>query len=662
MADTIATAYVQIEPTFQGVAGKLKAGLGDESENAGKSAGGKFGSGFASVIGTTAKVAAGAVAAGATVAAGIVKSATESYSEYEQLVGGVETLFGDSAQQVIGNAENAFKTAGKSMNDYMETSIQSAASLINSLDGDQAKAAQLMDMSITDMADNVNKMGTSMEGVQNAYRGFSRGNFTMLDNLALGFSGTKEGMQELLKEAQKVSGVKYDISSYADIVEAIHVVQNEMGITGTTSREAAETIQGSLSAMQSSWDNLLTGMGDKDADMGALIDNLVSSAETFIGNVIPIAEQALQGVSTLVANLAPVLAEKIPGLLQSVAPMLLTSGVQMISTLGQGLLQAIPALMPTITDLVIQMSNMLIEMLPQLIEVGLQVIVNLALGIAQALPELVPTIIDVILSITLYLLENIDILIDAAGQLIIGLAVGLVNAIPVLIEKVPLILQALANAFVTFGQKLIEVGKQLVEIIKGAIDTYWPTITVEAQQLMDMLKQKILDKVKSFVEIGKNIVEGIKQGISNAWSSLTSWFSDKLQSLVNSVTSFFEIGSPSKLMADEVGRWIPAGIAEGIQEGMGALDNTVKSMTEDIMTASIDPSYASTYTSNMVSENGNDLTVLIQLLRQYLPAIAENDNVNITLDGDAGRLFRLMQRESMKNTQIVGVNSVLSAI
>lgn len=652
MADTIATAYVQIEPTFNGVAGKLKKELGDETEKQGKEAGGKFGSGFASVIGTAGKVMAGAVAAGATVATGIVKSATESYSEYEQLVGGVETLFGDSANQVLGNAEQAFKTAGLSMNDYMETSIQSAASLINSLGGDQAEAARLMDMSITDMADNVNKMGTSMEGVQNAYRGFSRGNFTMLDNLALGFAGTKEGMQELLDKAQDISGVKYDISSYADIVQAIHVVQDEMGITGTTSREASETIQGSLSAMESAWDNLLTGLGDKDADLSKMIDNLVGSAETFLQNMMPVAEQALTGISTLVANLAPVLAEKIPGLLQSVLPMLLTSGVQIIETLGQGILQAIPALMPTITDLIIQLANMLIELLPQLIEIGFQVILSLALGIAEALPELVPTIIDVILSISLYLLENIDILIDAAGQLIIGLAVGLVNAIPILIEKVPLILDALAQAFITAGIKLLEVGKELINIIKKAIDTYGPILSAKAQQLMADIKAKMMEKVKAFIDIGKNIVEGIKKGISNAWESFTKWVLSLLDGMVDNITKFFKIGSPSKLMADKVGQWIPAGVAEGIQNGMGVLDDTIANMNSEMLETAINPTVMSTYMPS-TTEQSDPLTELMGLLRTYLPQIADTDT-NVVLEGDADRLFRAVQTKARQYKQTTG--------
>ena len=224
MAETLGTAYIQIEPSAKGIEGKIRQELGSAGESGGKS----FNTGFGSVVSGLTKVTTAAVAAGATAVGGLVTKAVKGFGDYEQLVEGVETLFGDSAQTVIDNAEKAFTTAGMSMNDYMETSIQSAAAMINSLDGDTAKASELMNISITDMADNVNKMGTNMEAVQNAYKGFSRGNFTMLDNLALGFAGTKEGMQELLDQAEKISGVKYDISSYSDIVQAIHVVQKEM--------------------------------------------------------------------------------------------------------------------------------------------------------------------------------------------------------------------------------------------------------------------------------------------------------------------------------------------------------------------------------------------------------------------------------------------------
>lgn len=218
------------------------------------------------------------------------KAALEGYANFEQLSGGIDTLFASASDAVMKNAEQAFKTAGMSANEYMETAIGFSAALINSVGGDTERAAGLADRAITDMSDNANKMGTTLESLQNAYRGFSRGNFTMLDNLALGFSGTKEGMQELLDKAEELSGVEFDISSYADIVEAIHVVQEEMGITGTTAAEAAGTISGSVQTMKAAWDNWLAGLGNADADMSGLTDNLVSSIETVWNNIKPTLE------------------------------------------------------------------------------------------------------------------------------------------------------------------------------------------------------------------------------------------------------------------------------------------------------------------------------------------------------------------------------------
>ena len=270
-----------------------------------------------------------------------LKQAIEAYADYEQLVGGVETLFKESADTVQQYAANAYQTAGLSANEYMTTVTSFSASLLQSLGGDTAEAARMADMAITDMADNANKMGTDMEAVQNAYRGFSRGNFTMLDNLALGFAGTKEGMQELLDSAQQISGVEYDISSYSDIVEAIHVVQTEMGITGTTAEEASSTLQGSLSQMQAAWENLTTGLADPNADIGALIGNMVDSAKTFLANLIPIIAQTLEGIAQGVAELAPVLADELPGLFESTLPVLIESGMTAIKALAEGIIKAI---------------------------------------------------------------------------------------------------------------------------------------------------------------------------------------------------------------------------------------------------------------------------------------------------------------------------------
>lgn len=301
-----------------------------------------------SALGTFAKVGTAAIGAASAGIAAMTKQAVDAYADYEQLVGGVETLFGDSAEKVVKDAEEAFKTAGMSMNDYMETSIQSAAALINSLEGDQAKAAELMNMSIVDMSDNVNKMGTTMEAVQNAYRGFSRGNFTMLDNLALGFAGTKEGMQQLLDKAREFSGVEYNIESYSDIVQAIHVVQTEMGITGTTAKEASETISGSINAMKAAWDNMKVALISEDGDMEDSINALFESALTVYDNIEPKIEQAVGGIANFVQKAAPLIADKLPPIIENILPSLLQTGTVLVTSIGKGVAKALPSLMNSV--------------------------------------------------------------------------------------------------------------------------------------------------------------------------------------------------------------------------------------------------------------------------------------------------------------------------
>lgn len=689
----IATAYVQIEPTFKGVQDKIKKELdsGNAGEESGRSIGSKFASGFASVVGTAGKVVAGAVATGSAAVGKVVSDSAAQFAEYEQLVGGVETLFGSSydsidefveatgigaeeagaaweqyqnrQQTVLDNAANAYQTAGMSANEYMNTVNGFAAALNNSLGEYAWQSANYADMAVGDMADNANKMGTSMEAVQNAYAGFSKGNFTMLDNLKLGYGGTKTEMERLMRDAEQMEGLiegSLSVDNFADVVDAIHIVQENMGITGTTAREAATTIQGSLAQLQASWTNVLTGMGDKDADLSALIGTLVDNAQTFIGNMLPVIEQALTGVSTMIAELAPVIASELPALLQSALPMLLTSGVQVVETLAQGILDSIPLLMPQITELIVQLGTMLIEMLPQLIQVGAEVILSLAMGIAQALPELIPTIVDVILTITEYLVDNIDLLIDAALQLMIGLAVGLIQALPVLIQKVPEIIVKLVSALIREGAKLLEAAKALINKLKEGISQYAPLVIQAGKKLMEDFKAKLLEFVKKFVDIGKNIVEGIKEGISSAWSSLTNWFKEKLSGLVDGVKDFFKIGSPSKLFADEVGRWIPVGIAQGINDGMGALDKAVQGMTAEVTQKGISTTVRGVMDYGSYDMSDGSTGAILALLAQYLPIIARGNN--ITLEGDAARLFRLIQREAMRNTQLVGDDAVLSGI
>ena len=314
-------------------------------------------SGVGKGLATVAKVGAAAVTAAATGVAALTKMGVEGYAQYEQLVGGVETLFKESQNIVMGYAENAYKTAGMSANQYMETVTSFSASLIQSLDGDTAKAAQVGNMAITDMSDNANKMGTSIEMIQNAYQGFAKQNYTMLDNLKLGYGGTKEEMQRLIDDANKVKKANGEmanlsIDSFADVTEAIHIMQTEMGITGTTAREAATTIEGSLAMMKGAWQNLVVGMADENANMEVLINNFVDSTATAAENLLPRISQTLAGIGDLITGLAPVIGQALPMLVESVLPSLLSAGVSLATSIVQGVISALPALYTALVDAV----------------------------------------------------------------------------------------------------------------------------------------------------------------------------------------------------------------------------------------------------------------------------------------------------------------------
>ena len=295
-------------------------------------------SGIGKISGTIFKGIATGIAVATTAVAGFVTASTKAYAEYEQLVGGVDTLFKNSSQQVQEYANNAYKTAGLSANQYMETVTSFSASLLQSLGGDTEKSAQYADQAIIDMSDNANKMGTSMESIQNAYQGFAKQNYTMLDNLKLGYGGTKTEMERLIADANRVkeaNGEMADLSieSFADVTEAIHIIQTEMGITGTTAREAETTITGSLNMVKASWENLLVGLANKNANVGELINQLVQSVSTFAGNLLPVIEQALLGIGTLIEELLPIIIERIPNVINNVLPKIVESGVNILNSL-----------------------------------------------------------------------------------------------------------------------------------------------------------------------------------------------------------------------------------------------------------------------------------------------------------------------------------------
>lgn len=493
------------------------------------------------------------------------KSAIESYAEYEQLVGGVETLFKNSSNVVQNYANNAYKTAGLSANEYMSTVTSFSASLLQSLNGDTAKSAEIADMAITDMADNANKMGTSMEMIQSAYQGFAKQNYTMLDNLKLGYGGTKSEMERLLTDATAISGVKYDISNLNDVYQAIHVIQGELRITGTTAKEASSTISGSVSAVKSAWQNLLTGVADDNANFENLINNFVESIMTFADNIVPRIEIVMDGIVDLIVGMADTL-----------LPQVLEIAVNLVENLVTGISSNIGSLMTTINKMITTVLNALISMLPQVLQTGIQVIVSLITGISQSLPTLIPQIVSAVILMVETLIDNLDLIIDAGIQLIIGLADGLILALPLLIDKIPIIIEKLLNVIIENLPKILEMGITLiVKLAEGLIKAI-PQLISKIPQIINSLVSGFGNYVKNMDDVGLNLVKGIWNGISNS----LQWIKDKIKSWVGNVTNFikklFGINSPSKLMQDEVGVYLAEGIGVGFEDGMKDVNESIQ--------------------------------------------------------------------------------------
>jgi phage-related protein len=423
----------------------VKISVQDEASENVETLSGKFKNGLA----TAAKVGAAAVSAAATGIAVLTKNALNNYAEYEQLVGGVDTLFKDSSAKVQEYAANAYKTAGLSANEYMDTVTSFSASLLQSLGGDTEAAADMANVAITDMADNANKMGTDMASIQNAYQGFAKQNYTMLDNLKLGYGGTKEEMERLLENATKLSGVEYDISSYADIVDAIHVIQGEMEISGrtaeeaaaiyertgrqvseqlgTTAKEASTTIQGSVSSMKSAWGNLLVGIADDNANFKTLTEQFVDSLVTVGENIIPRINIIIQGLTQLITEASQTIIPLAVQILLENLPSIVAAGMDLIIALVSGILDNIDMLIDCVLEMVDVIVDKLIDNLPKLIDGGIRLIAALANGLIRAIPNLVSKIPQIISSIVKGLISGIPAIFDVGKNIVEGLWHGIKN-------------------------------------------------------------------------------------------------------------------------------------------------------------------------------------------------------------------------------------------
>lgn len=547
----------------------------------------KKGSGFASKLGKALGTAAKATAVATTAAVGaattgivtLTTKAVNAYGNYEQLVGGVNKIFGDSAKAVMQNADKAFSTAGMSANQYMETVTGFSASLIKSLGGDTKKAVDLADTAIRDMSDNANTFGTDIKSIMNAYQGFSKQNYTMLDNLKLGYGGTKTEMERLIKDAEKLDdtfsvthtktkkGADQITYSYADVVKAINIVQKQMGITGTTAKEASETIQGTAGSLKGAWDNLIIGLGNVNTDLKPLIDNVVKSALQMVNNIKPIALQAVKGIASLIEGFAPVLASELPKMIQELLPALMNAVVMLINSVSKALPPLISTILPTLIQAVTGVIMSLLQALPQILQVlsaQLPLILQqLIPAILTLLPLLVQTGIEFILAIAKGIADNIDLLMDAVMkiihylvdelltvdnleklinvslQIILAIAGGIIKNIPEILGAITILM---SNILVALGESLPDIGEQVIKFIvdlgtafgNKAYDAFGAGftklltgVTGWLNSIKTSIGNFVADGIQYWVDFGK----GIGEKIGNAFKSAKELFSKGIQAL-----------------------------------------------------------------------------------------------------------------------------------
>lgn len=601
MATDLGQAYVQIIPSAKGISGEIAKVLDPEATRAGESAGKKTGSSFGRMF-KKILVAAGI--------GKIIKDAITAGGDLEQSIGGIETLFKDSADKVIGYAEGAYKTAGVSANDYMQNVTSFSASLLQSMAGDTEGAADVAHTAMVDMADNANKMGTSMQDIQNAYQGFAKQNYTMLDNLKLGYGGTKTEMERLLKDAQKLTGVKYDIENLDDVFMAIHAIQQELEITGTTAIEAEETLTGSAGMMKASWQNLLAEMA-----LGNSLDeplaNLTESVITFGNNLLPMVANIISQLPTIIvtiiaeagptliatgaqalADIITGLAEALPTLIPVAAeaimtiistlieniPLLIDAALQLIQGLAEGLIAAIPVIVEKIPEIIDNIIGAIVELLPLIIEAGIQLFVALV----EALPEIISTIVaalpKIIDSIISALLGNLDKIIQAGVDLLVALIDALPQIISTIMDAMPKIITGIVDALLGNIGLIIDCGVELlVAIVKNL-----PKIIVEVVKRMPEIIAALVGAlgkgVVEFAKVGLDLIKGLWNGIKDAgawlWDKISGFFSG----IVKKIKKFFGIGSPAKLFRDDIGHWIPAGLADGIEDNLKPVSNAMDEM------------------------------------------------------------------------------------
>ena len=570
MAGTeLAKAYVQIIPTTKGIKSEIGKELGEEVENAGDEAGKKGGENAGVSFAKKMLKIVAAAEIGKKVVEGI-KASVEAGAALEQSIGGIETLFKESSDTMIQYANNAFRTCGLSANDYMETTTSFAASMLSSVGGDTAKAAELSNNALIAMSDNANKMGANMQDIQNAYQGFAKQNYTMLDNLKLGYGGTKEEMQRLLSDANKLNKQQgiitdYSIDSFADITEAIQVVQDNLGITGTTALEAASTLSGSFGTMQAAWTNFIAklSVGNQDQVNQAMMD-LASSASTFLfQNLIP-----------AIGRIITQLPSAIGTFITTAIPLLIENGKQIISNIIQGWQENKGRWKDTVNNFLDNAIEWIETSLPQILAEGIASVEEFIAGWGQGDGHMMATVGELIGKILTVIIKAVPQIL-AAGVLIVGkLAVGFIQNIPYFLTQIGTLLGQMISTIASNFPKLVSSGgSMLLKIIAGFINGI-TNIPSAVKKAVDSFKSNFRDV--DWGELGTNIIKGIVNGITGGIGKLVTAAKNVAKNALDAAKEALGIHSPSRVFELEVGKMIDLGLAAGIERNLKPVQTSMK--------------------------------------------------------------------------------------
>ena len=581
MATELGKAYVQIVPSAEGIKGSITKVLGGESAEAGTKSGESIGT---SLVGKLK----GIIAAAGIGAA--VKTALDAGGALQQSFGGLDTLYENASGAAKKYAAEAV-AAGISANSYAEQAVSFGAALKQSFGGDVAKSAEAANQAILDMADNSAKMGTDIGLIQNAYQGFAKGNYTMLDNLKLGYGGTKQEMERLLADAEKLSGKKYDISSFGDIAEAIHVVQENLHIAGVAANEAKTTFTGSFGAMKAAAENLMANMTLGEDVKPALTQLVTSTGDFLFGNLIPMVGNLVMAIPGVVSGL---MMEAIPKMMSWIPSMFaflkgdtisgwLSAGTEMISNLASGFFSNLPTMLDTISQVLTDGVEYIIQNASMFLDSGMQLLGNIASGFMNNYPQIMQAVGNMLANVISLIGQNLPQFMQKGVEFIGQMAQGLINNLPTILSGIADVLARVIAAIASNLPKFLQTGIELIGKIAVGIIQAIPTVVGKIPQVISGIVNAF--GKYNWGSIGTNLIKGIAKGVMNAGGLIKDAALSAAKKAFNAVKGFFGIASPSKLMANEVGKYIPAGIAMGIEKNTKPITDAMHNITDMTETA-----------------------------------------------------------------------------